>query len=464
MQSPNPKINQKESFPFTKKKTASLLLIISLLCSAFFAAGISYAQSGIGNQKYPTGYSTGGPSGAYDYLVFTFTNNTGTYYAAKDSFGKIIDAWTSTNASYVFTQAINNGRTFISSGQYYINNTIVLTSTAIYVEGAGNGNAGISTNTELILGANANCDMFQFQQSPSGFVVLPYFAHFKCTGNYEQQDGGFYCAFNQINNAVVDPFFEDIWFNRWSGYAINLISGWDIRISRCQFENSQTYGVCLNASTAFLDNVVIEGCYFATGGTSETKQGGVIGAYTGSSYWPTGVTITNCVFKGTVEAGNTGNPWIIPVGKNWVISNNQAISSGTFVALIGSSKYYIGININNNNIDLLQGYGFYNNITYYEATNLIIANNVFTGTPHVTRSPTSAIYLGRTNSSLITNNMIGSRLQCDIFSSYAIDLRVLGYNNTIINNVIQSAIFPNGTISDVHASSIGNTVANNYIQ
>jgi hypothetical protein len=120
MQSPNPKINQKDSFPFTKKKTASLLLIISLLCSAFFAAGISYAQSGIGNQKYPTAYNNGGPSGAYDYLVFTFTNNTGTYYAAKDSFGRIIDSWTSTNSQTVFdsVSALSNVTVVVAAGSY----------------------------------------------------------------------------------------------------------------------------------------------------------------------------------------------------------------------------------------------------------------------------------------------------------------------------------------------------------
>ena len=30
-----------------------------------------------------------------------------------------------------------------------------------------------------------------------------------------------------------------------------------------------------------------------------------------------------------------GNPWIVPRGQNWLITDNQAIASGTFVALVG---------------------------------------------------------------------------------------------------------------------------------
>ena len=383
------------------------------------------------------------------------------YYTAKDSENRI--CFTSTNASYVLTESINKGRVFISEGKYYINNTIILTSPYIYVEGSGNGNSAGGTNTELILGDNANCDMFQFKQSPSAFAVLPYFAHFKCTGNMYNQDGGEYMAFNQINHAVVDPFFEDIWFNLWSGYAIHIISGWDIRIDKCQFENSRTYGICLDASTADLDNVVITNCYFATGGTTAGQGGGVLGKYRGGTKWPTGVTIANCVFRGTVEAGNMGNPWIVPRGQNWLITNNQAISSGTFVALVGGTTYYTGINIDSNNIQLLQGYAFYNNITHYEASNVLIQNNIISAKPHATYAPTSGIVLGRTNSSLIANNMFGT-IQCNTFSSYAISLVGLGYNNTIVNNIIKSDRFPNGTISSTHSGSIGITIENNYIQ
>src|SRR5690554_3892830 len=92
-------------FPFTRRKLCSLILIIGLLCSAFFAGQV-VGQSGIGNQNYPTAYNSGGPTGAYDYLIFTFENSTGTYYAAKDSFGRIVDSWTSTDASIVTNSSI----------------------------------------------------------------------------------------------------------------------------------------------------------------------------------------------------------------------------------------------------------------------------------------------------------------------------------------------------------------------
>jgi parallel beta-helix repeat protein len=75
-------------------KGTVLILIGVLISSCYFVAA-----DNIGNQNYPTAYNSGGPSGAYDYLIFTFENATGTYYAAKDSFGRVVDAWTSTNST-----------------------------------------------------------------------------------------------------------------------------------------------------------------------------------------------------------------------------------------------------------------------------------------------------------------------------------------------------------------------------
>lgn len=83
-------------------KGTVLILIGVLISSCYFVAA-----DNIGNQNYPTAYNSGGPSGGYDYLIFTFTNNTGTYYASKDSFGRVVDAWTSTNASYTVQSTFN---------------------------------------------------------------------------------------------------------------------------------------------------------------------------------------------------------------------------------------------------------------------------------------------------------------------------------------------------------------------
>src|SRR5690554_1917796 len=118
-------------FPFTRRKLCSLILIIGLLCSAFFA-GQAVGQSGIGNQNYPTAYNSGGPTGAYDYLIFTFENSTGTYYAAKDSFGRIVDSWTSTNVTEVVNNAFDNGEsvclspstTYTVDSPFYVRGTL----------------------------------------------------------------------------------------------------------------------------------------------------------------------------------------------------------------------------------------------------------------------------------------------------------------------------------------------------
>lgn len=104
-------------FALLRRKAVTVTLIIALFCSAIFAS-YSYGQSGIGNQKYPTQYNNGGPSGAYDYLIFTFTNNTGTYYAAKDSFGRVVDAWTSTNQDTVCNSLFDT----LSSGRIVLVN------------------------------------------------------------------------------------------------------------------------------------------------------------------------------------------------------------------------------------------------------------------------------------------------------------------------------------------------------
>lgn len=94
-------------------KGTVLILIGVLISSCYFVAA-----NNIGNQNYPTAYNSGGPSGAYDYLIFTFENATDTYYAAKDSFGRVVDAWTSTNKKDVMQSCADalliNGGTIVS--------------------------------------------------------------------------------------------------------------------------------------------------------------------------------------------------------------------------------------------------------------------------------------------------------------------------------------------------------------
>lgn len=102
-------------------KGTVLILIGVLISSCYFAAA-----GNIGNQNYPTSYIDGGPTGSYDYMVFTFENNTGTYYAAKDKFGKVVDSWTSTNTTFTLKsasdaiQANGQGTLQIKNGLYPI--------------------------------------------------------------------------------------------------------------------------------------------------------------------------------------------------------------------------------------------------------------------------------------------------------------------------------------------------------
>lgn len=91
----------------TKRKVASLILIIGLICSVCVITGYTYATS-IGAQNYPTSYMEGGPSGIYDYMIYTFENDTGTFYAVKNIFGDNIDSWTSTDPTATINYALND--------------------------------------------------------------------------------------------------------------------------------------------------------------------------------------------------------------------------------------------------------------------------------------------------------------------------------------------------------------------
>lgn len=102
-----PQVRSPFVWSLTKRQVCSLLLIVTLICSSCVIAGYSYAAS-IGAQKYPTSYMEGGPTGDYDYMIYTFQNDTNTYYAAKNSFGDNIDAWTSTNQTAVLAEVANS--------------------------------------------------------------------------------------------------------------------------------------------------------------------------------------------------------------------------------------------------------------------------------------------------------------------------------------------------------------------
>lgn len=101
-----PQVRSPFVWSLTKRQVCSLALIFTLVCSCCVIAGYSYAAS-IGAQKYPTSYMEGGPTGAYDYMIYTFQNDTNTYYAAKNSFGDNIDSWTSTNKTAVLANVTN---------------------------------------------------------------------------------------------------------------------------------------------------------------------------------------------------------------------------------------------------------------------------------------------------------------------------------------------------------------------
>src|SRR5690554_4874865 len=115
-----PLVNKKVTL--TGRKAVSLTLIVSLVCSALFIAGYAYCQAGLGNKNYPTASNNGGPSVAYDYLVFTSENASGTFHAAKASFGRMIDSCTSTNGADVLSSCQNA----ITSGSIALQNGLVI--------------------------------------------------------------------------------------------------------------------------------------------------------------------------------------------------------------------------------------------------------------------------------------------------------------------------------------------------
>ena len=351
MQSPNPKINQKDSFPFTKKKTASLLLIISLLCSAFFAAGISYAQSGIGNQKYPTGYSNGGPSGAYDYLVFTFTNNTGTYYAAKDSFGKIIDAWTSTDVAEIEIELFKLAPVSIkyTSGNF-TGYTPVYVPSNVKLQGAG-----------------------MYQTIRTGTLALGNYSIFTLWGN----------ATNPIVNVEISNMYlsgENMLHTPDGLYGGKAIHGEYIKNST--FQNLYVYDAPVTGfgidhlDGVLIDHVISDGCGQRTGlGIGSNGIGIGVGG------WGKEINIiTNCIAKNNKNNGFTFeyiNGQGIGYANNYILSNNYAYNNSNAGCAISGASYCI---ITGNHF-----YENYNGIIIkdyfgHPLGNTITGNNVYNNT------------------------------------------------------------------------------------
>lgn len=140
-------------------KGTVLILIGVLISSCYFVAA-----DNIGNQNYPTAYNSGGPSGAYDYLIFTFENATGTYYAAKDSFGRVVDAWTSTNAVTTFSSvaANNDVQINVAAGTYPDVSNVMGGSNQVWV-GAGNA-------TIISLPVGSTSPIFNFSEAKNSKI------------------------------------------------------------------------------------------------------------------------------------------------------------------------------------------------------------------------------------------------------------------------------------------------------
>lgn len=97
------------------KVSTAILLIVVFVLSVFVGA----EATNIGNQAYPNGYNSAGPALNADYTIFTWTNNTGTFYGAKNQYGQLMVSWTSTNAEITFADVMaSNTNIYVSTGTY----------------------------------------------------------------------------------------------------------------------------------------------------------------------------------------------------------------------------------------------------------------------------------------------------------------------------------------------------------
>lgn len=196
-----------------------------------------------------------------------------TYYAIRTRTGEVVS--TDADAAVVINAAINdageNAHVLLSSGKYVVDSAILINRRTT-LEGSGGGaTTTFATGPSIVAPCTNFADTYMIKLQPSTGLTdthwqLGQLKHLCLYGNKSNQTGS-PGAVLQEAGAACDQRFEDIWFDSWKGYSIELRQYYNHHIIGCTFEHNEDVGIVTNTTLAGEPHgSVVRDCYSTTRG------------------------------------------------------------------------------------------------------------------------------------------------------------------------------------------------------
>lgn len=366
-------------------KIATVALALALIASLFFSSFETYeAAQATASPSMPTATVSGSGGvfpGAPDYTIFSYANGTGTYYAAKNQYGQVINSWTSTNASALFNRVSQNlvdGQTvFVKEGTYSGIDQPILAYGHNNIRFTGDKGALLKAGTKLNNGVIV-------LSSVSGWII----EGFEINGNAANQSGGLTYP-NYANGITLqncnDCLVENMYLHnlrvyggntqgtsKHNGFVNNLITeiGWNgITLggksldyaSGNKISHFSDVGVSIHEMRATVKNNVIQTAD-GTAGDGGNSQWGIAAETGNTNGYNTiiGNTISDVAEGINIAVGVDGNYVSDNTVINWdrngaysagfdIRSNNNTLSGNT---LNSASSKGVAIEVLGNHTDL----------------------------------------------------------------------------------------------------------------
>ena len=284
-----------------------------------------------------------------------------------------------------------------------------------------------SRGTELTLATAANCNMFELDPAVGAtdtFYQLTRFEHIKLNGNRTGQ--GVNCtAIHQNAGSAIDMTFQDVWFDSWNGYCIDLQQYWDHHISRCIFEHNTNYAIHLNYTGGHWPyELWVRDCFYPSVlSDGDDRNSGPI--FIQNNIIDVSEPRNNFDFKGVSNLTFTNNTTTPSAGARTAntydvlaIRTTAGLTDINNIVIEGNNFYQIGdkylieigvggsvgpnrIIINGNNFQCSGGTAIVANTGTGQIANFIFSNNHLYGTAD---SSMDGVIVGNSNGSVISGN------------------------------------------------------------
>lgn len=358
------------------------------------------------------------PIGPYNFMISTFTNDTATYYQATNGTdGKILDSWTSTDATTVLNNAMGS-HIKLSDGNFSINGHFSPTANT-WIEGNGIGKTwlvNIKSNDRVLLNANP--------MDPSW-------------ANYSRMDSNI-----KINDLSVDSSIYD-------GEAFNFVSAQDITVQNVNFYGNVTTG-CQAIDTDNCVGVLIDKNHFSDFGGAAVHFSD---SYSGLGVWsvhPSSMnnTVQNNLFLRCGSVDSVGALSLAYIGSGtqvWGASYNRAFNNFFMYCYIGIDLTNSYLNTYGNIID----HNYFINCTKYSIKEYGVGGTQITFNTINCTLGGQGIYVG--SSSYILNNTL---VQGNIVSYSGGGDSSTTYEGILLYNA-QHCIVSNNFVSNNGGAGIG---------